>query len=155
MQDVKLLEWINVEIIMWKCKVWPARELLWRNRTMGKWNCLMRKGLGLFWDRILDWRSFIAWAVRILDFPKFIGKSMFQLKTISRCDSVTLNLYLVFSSALAVTRDTEHFLFNHARALKISDTDLGKKLISGASRHLGKQHPTCPTVPEQHLKLFM
>jgi hypothetical protein len=34
-------------------------------------------------------------------------------------------LYLVFSSALAVTRDTEHFLFN-ARALKISDTDLRK-----------------------------
>jgi hypothetical protein len=34
-------------------------------------------------------------------------------------------LYLVFSSALAVTRDTEH-LFN-ARALKISDTDLRKK----------------------------
>jgi hypothetical protein len=59
-----------------------------------------------------------------------------------------------------VTRDTEHFLFNHARALKISDTDLGKKLISGASRHLGKQHPTCPTVPEQpptkeHLKPFI
>ena len=70
-----------------------------------------------------------------------------------------LNLYLVFSSVLAVTRDTEHFLFN-ARALKISDTDLRKKLISGASRHLGKQHPTCPTVPEQpptkeHLKPFM
>jgi len=34
-------------------------------------------------------------------------------------------LYLVFSSAVAVTRDTEHFLFNiNARALKISDTDL-------------------------------
>jgi hypothetical protein len=39
-----------------------------------------------------------------------------------------LNLYLVFSSALAVTRDTEHFLFN-ARALKISDTNLRKKKI--------------------------
>ena len=89
MQDVKLLEWINVEIVMWKHEVWPARELLWRNRTVGKWNCLMQKGLGLFWGWILDWRSFIAWAVRILDFPKFIGKSMFQLKTISRCDSVT------------------------------------------------------------------
>ena len=35
----------------------------------------------------LDWRSFIAWAVRILDFPKFIEKSMFQLETISRCDN--------------------------------------------------------------------
>jgi hypothetical protein len=70
-----------------------------------------------------------------------------------------LNLYLVFSSALAVTHDTEHFLFN-ARALKISDTNLRKKLISRALRHIGKQHPMCPTVPEQppikeHLKLFM
>jgi hypothetical protein len=71
-----------------------------------------------------------------------------------------LNLYLVFSSVLAVTCDTEHFLFN-ARVLKISNTDLRKKkLISRASRDFGKQHPMCLTVPEQpptkeHLKPFM
>jgi hypothetical protein len=65
-------------------------------------------------------------------------------------------LYLVFSSALAVTGDTEHFLFN-ARALKISDTNLRRKKYP---EPLGKQHPMCPTVPEQpptkeHLKPFM
>ena len=69
-----------------------------------------------------------------------------------------LNLYLVFSSVLAVTHDTEH-LFN-ARALKISKTDLGKKINIQSLEASWEATPDVSdsartTTNKGNLKLFM